>query len=105
MLNVITLLSSLYNYLIIAIIVKQVSWFKSSLVLRILIKYTNELQFLIKTKSSIFNLKVYTKDEKREPSMSWLGLIEKDSILIKEKRKNVSGRVSRRCDRARALEV
>ncbi len=35
MLNIITLLSCLYNYLIIAIIVKQVSWFKSSLLLRI----------------------------------------------------------------------
>ncbi len=45
----------------------------------------SELQFLIKTKSSIFNRKVYTTDSKREPSMAWLGKIETDSILIKEK--------------------
>jgi hypothetical protein len=57
----------------IILIVKQVSWFKSSLLLRIQIKYTNELPFLIKTKDSIFNQKVYTTDEKREPSMAWLG--------------------------------
>ncbi len=49
-------------------IVKRVSWFKSSLLLRIQIKYTNELQFLIKTKRSIFNWKVYTTDSKRDPN-------------------------------------
>jgi hypothetical protein len=54
------------------------------------IKYTHELQFLIKTKDSIFNWKVYTTDEKRVPSMAWLGLVETDSILIKEKHKNLS---------------
>ncbi len=80
------------------LIVKRVSWFKSSLLLRIQIKYTNELQFLIKTKSSIFNRKVYTIDEKRVPSVACLGLIETYSILIKEKRKHLSkmsDRVSR----------
>ncbi len=66
-------------------VVKQVSWFKSSLLLRIQIKYTNELQFLIKTKSNISNWKVYTTDSKREPSVAWLGLIETGSILIREK--------------------
>jgi len=40
------------------IIIKRVSWFKSSLLLRINIKHTHELQFLIKTKDSIFNRKV-----------------------------------------------
>ncbi len=87
-----------------AYIVKQVSWFKSSLLLRIQIKYTNELQFLIKTKSSIFNRKVYTTYSKREQSVAWLGLIETDSILIKEKRKHLSkmsDRVSKRRERAR----
>jgi len=57
------------------IIVKQVSWFKSSLLLRINIKHTHELQFLIKTKDSIFNKKVYTTDERRVPSLAWLGLL------------------------------
>jgi hypothetical protein len=33
----------------------------------------NELRFLIKNKDSIFNQKIYTTDEKREPSMAWLG--------------------------------
>ncbi len=40
--------------------------------------------------------------------MAWLGLIETDSILIKEKHKHLSkmaDRVSKRCDRAQALEV
>jgi hypothetical protein len=54
-------------------IVKQVSWFRSSLLLSYQIKYTNKLRFLIKTKDSIFNQKVYTADEKRVPSMAWLG--------------------------------
>ncbi len=48
----------------------------------------NKLRFLIKTKDSIFNQKIYTTDEKREPSMAWLGQIETDSILIKEKHKH-----------------
>jgi hypothetical protein len=56
-------------------IVKQVSWFKSSLLLRINFQHTHELQFLIKTKDSIFNRKVYTTDEKKVPSMAWLGLL------------------------------
>jgi hypothetical protein len=45
-------------------IVKRVSWFKSSLLLRIYIQHTHKLQFLIKTKDCIFNWKVYTTDEK-----------------------------------------
>jgi hypothetical protein len=69
-------------------IVKQVSWLKSSLLLRIQIKYTHELQFIIKTKDSIFNQTVYTTDEKRVPSMAWLGLVETDSILIKKRSVN-----------------
>ena len=89
-------------------IVKRVSWFKSSLLLKIQIKYTNELLFLIETKDSIFNQKVYKTDEKREPSMAWLGQIETDSILIKEKCKHLSkmsDRVSRHVSRAQALKV
>jgi len=38
-------------------------------------KHTHELQLLIKTKDSIFNRKVYTTDERRVPSMAWLGLL------------------------------
>ena len=52
----------------------------------------------MKTKGSIFNQKVYTTDEKIVPSQAWLGLIETDSILIKEKGKHLSkmsDRVSR----------
>jgi hypothetical protein len=52
----------------------------------------------MKTKDSIFNQKVYTTDEKIVPSLAWLGLIETDTILIKEKRKHLyktSERVSR----------
>ncbi len=89
-------------------IVKRVSWFKSSLLLRIQIRYTNELQFLIKTESRIFNRKVYTTDNKREPSMAWLGLIDTYSILIKEKCKylsKTSDRVSKRCEGAQSLVV
>jgi len=40
--------------------------------------------------------------------VAWLGLIETDSILIKEKRKHLSkmlDRVSKRCEGAQALEV
>jgi hypothetical protein len=98
-----------YNHVVcldMNVIVKRVSWFKLSLLLRIQIKYTNQSQFLIKTKGSIFNRKVYTKDEKREPSMAWHGLIETDSILIKEKCKHLSkmsDRVSRKCFRAQVL--
>jgi hypothetical protein len=52
-------------------IVKRVSWFKSSLLPRIQTKYTNKLQFLIKTKSSIFNW----KDSKiARENQAWLGL-------------------------------
>ena len=72
------------------------------------IKYTNKLRFLIKTKDSIFNWKVYATDEKRVPSVAWLGLIETGSILIREKRKHLSkmsDRVSRNVFRAQALEV
>ncbi len=50
----------------------SVSWFKSSLLLRIQIKYTHKLQFFIKTKDSIFNRNIYTTDERRKPSMAWL---------------------------------
>jgi len=71
-----------------ASIVKRVSGFKSSLLLRIIIQHTHELQFLIKTKSSIFNWKIYTTDERIGPSVAWLGKIETGSILIKEKRKH-----------------
>ncbi len=71
-------------------IVKRVSWFKSSLILRIYIQHTHELQFLIKTKSSIFNLKLYSTDEMIGPSMAWLEKFETGSILIKEKRKHLS---------------
>jgi hypothetical protein len=71
--------------LVITVIVKQVSWLKSSLLLRIIIKYTNEYYLLIKTKDSIFNRKVYTIHEKKAPSVAWLGLSETDSILIREK--------------------
>jgi hypothetical protein len=39
------------------------------------IKHTHKLQCLIKTKDSIFNQKVYTTDEKRIPSMAWLGVL------------------------------
>jgi hypothetical protein len=38
-------------------------------------KHTRELQFLIKTKDSILNRKVYTADERRVPSVAWLGLL------------------------------
>ncbi len=71
-------------------IVKRVSSFKSSLLLRIQIKYTNKLQFLIKTKSNVFNRKVYATDSKREESVAWFVKIETDSILIKEKHKHLS---------------
>jgi hypothetical protein len=88
--------------------VKRVSCFKSSLILWIQIKYTHELQFLIKTKDGIFNRKVYTTDEKRAPSMAWLGLIKTDSILIKEKHKHLSkmsDKMSKEFFRVQALEV
>jgi hypothetical protein len=51
-------------------IVKQVSWFKSSLLLRIILQYTHKLLFLIKTESNIFNPKVYTTDERIGPSVA-----------------------------------
>ncbi len=50
----------------------------------------NEYWFLIKTKDSIFNRKAYTTDEKKVPSIAWLGLSETDSILIREKHKHLS---------------
>ncbi len=53
--------------------VKRVSWFKSSLLLKIQIKYTQELQFLIKAQDSIFNRKLYTTDERSKPSVVGLG--------------------------------
>jgi hypothetical protein len=65
------------SYLVIpfiSIIVKQVSWFKSCLLLRITIEYTNKYYFLIKTKDSIFNRKVYTTDERKAPSAACLGV-------------------------------
>ena len=92
----------------IVIIVKRFSWHKSSLLLRINIKHTHKLQFLIKTKDSIFNRKVYTTDEGIGPSVAWLVKIETDSILIKEKHKHLSkmsDRVSRKCFRVGILEV
>ncbi len=89
-------------------IVKRVSWFKSSLLLRINIQHTHKLQFLIKTKSSIFNWKVYTTDERIGPSVAWLEKIETGSILIKKKRNplsKTSDRVSRNVFRNRILEI
>ncbi len=89
-------------------IVKQVSWFKSSLLLRIILQYTHKLQFLIKTESNIFNLKVYTTDERIGPSVAWLEKIETDSFLIREKREHLSkmsDRVSRNVFRMEMLEV
>ncbi len=63
--------------------------------------HTHKLQFLIKTKDSIFNRKIYTTDERRKPSVA-------DSILIKEKRQHLSkmsNRVSRNVFGVQALEV
>jgi hypothetical protein len=37
-----------------------------------------------------FYRKVYTTDKRKAPSVAWLGLIETDSILIREKRKHLS---------------
>ncbi len=45
---------------------------------------------LIETKDSILIEKYIQIDEKRRPSMAWLGLIEIGSILIREKRKHLS---------------
>jgi hypothetical protein len=56
----------------ISFIVKRVSWFKSSLLLRTQIKYTRELQFLIKTKGSILIGKYI--QQMREGNQAWLGL-------------------------------
>ncbi len=67
-----------------------------------------KLQFLIKTKSSNFNCKEYTTDERIGPSVAWLEKIETDSILIKEKRKHLSktsDRVSRNVFRNGVLEI
>jgi hypothetical protein len=96
------------NYLCLyCLIVKRVSRFKSSLLLRIQIEYTHELQFLIKTKDSIFNRKIYTTDERRKPSIAWLGFL-RQTILIKEKHQHLSkttDRVSRNVFGAQALVV
>ena len=96
----------LVYYIICPFIVKQVSWFKLSLLLRIQIKYTHELQFLIKTKDSIFNRKIYTTDERRRPGLAWVS--ETNSILIKEKHQwlsKMSDRVPRNVFGAQVLEV
>jgi hypothetical protein len=69
-------------------IVKQVSWFKSSLLLRIKSNTHTNYNFFIKTRDSIFNRKLYTTDERRRPSVAWLGFLT-DSILIKEKHKHL----------------
>jgi hypothetical protein len=66
-------------------IVKRVSWFKSSLVLRIQNKHTHK--FLIKT---ILIGKYIQQRIGKLPSMAWLLKIETGSILIKEKRKHLS---------------
>ncbi len=69
--------------------------------------HTHELQFLIKTKRSIFNWNVYTTDERIGPSVAWLEKIETGSILIKEKHKHLSktsDRVSRNVFRNGILE-
>ncbi len=52
-------------------------------------KHTHKLQFLIKTKDSIFNRKVYTTDEDKCQAQLGLGF-ETDYILIKDKRKHLS---------------
>jgi hypothetical protein len=51
---------------------KRVSWFKSSLLLRIQIKYTHELKFLMKTKDSILIGKYI--QQMREGNQTWLVL-------------------------------
>jgi hypothetical protein len=89
-------------------IVKQVSWFKSRLLLRIEIKYTNEYEFLIKTKDSILIEKYIQQMRRRKPSVAWLGLIEAGSVLIIEKRKHLSkmsDRVSRNVLKYKRLRV
>ena len=48
----------------------------------------------MKTKDSILIEKMRTTDEKRRPSVAWLGLIETDSILIREKRKHLYNKTS-----------
>ncbi len=78
-------------------IVKRVSWFKSSLLLRIQNKHTYKYYFLIKT---ILIGKYIQHKIGKLPSMAWLLKIETDSILIKEKRKQLSktlDRVSKCC--------
>jgi hypothetical protein len=44
----------------------------------------------MKTKDSILIEKMRTTDEKRRPSVAWLGLIEAGSFLIREKCKHLS---------------
>ena len=89
------------------IIVKRVSLFKSSFLLRIQIKYTHELQFLIKIKMA-FLIEKYIQ-QMREGNQAWLGLVsETDSILIKEKHQylsKMSDKVSKNVFGAQVLEV
>ncbi len=76
-------------------IVKWVSWFKSSLLLRITIKNTNEYKFLIKTKESIFNRKVYATDGEEGTKCGLAWKLETVSILIKKKHKHLSKMLDR----------
>jgi hypothetical protein len=71
-------------------ILKRVSWFKSSLLLRIQNKHTYKYYFLIKT---ILIGKYIQQMRRKLPSVAWLGKIETDSILNKEKRKHLSKNV------------
>jgi hypothetical protein len=59
--------------------------------IKFITEHTHELQFLIKTKDSIFNRKMYTTDERRIPSVAWLRF-EKFKHLSE-----MSDRVSRKC--------
>ncbi len=67
-------------------------------------KQTHKLQFLIKTRDSIFNQNRGEKSTKH--SLVWV--FETGSILIKEKRKHLSkmsDMVSRKCFAVQVLEV
>jgi hypothetical protein len=75
------------HYFVIPNIVKRVSWFKSSLILRIQNKHKYKYSFLIKT---ILIGKYIQQIRRKLPSVAWLGKIETDSILIREKRKHLS---------------
>jgi hypothetical protein len=50
----------------------RVSWFKSSLLLRIKIEYTHKIQFLIKTSEALLIGKYI--QQMREGNQAWLGL-------------------------------